>query len=94
LYLECSGTVAATSATKTVAFVWGGGSLNQQIVQYTTVNTGTWQFNVSIWNTGRPFKLGAAVCGRIGRGNDRAEDRGIRFAGRVVIDDFLKTVGP
>lgn len=49
LWLQACGTVGALSATKTVAFVWGGGSLNQSIVQYTTTNTGTWQFNVLIW---------------------------------------------
>lgn len=49
LWLQCSGTVATTSATKTLAFVWGGGSLNQSIVQYTTTNGGQWQFNVQIW---------------------------------------------
>lgn len=49
LGIQASGTVGATSATKTVAFVWGGGSLNQQIVQYTTTNAGTWQFTGMIW---------------------------------------------
>jgi hypothetical protein len=49
VWLQCSGVISATSATKTLAFVWGGGSLNQQIIQYTTTNGGTFQFNVIIW---------------------------------------------
>ena len=47
--LQAFGTVAATSATKTVAFVWGGGSLSQSICQYTTTNTGTWQVYVQLF---------------------------------------------
>ncbi len=49
--LQAFGSVTATSATKTVGFVWGGGSLSQSIVQYTTTNTGQWQVSVQIFKT-------------------------------------------
>ena len=49
--LQLFGSVSATSATKTVNFVFGG-SISQSIVQYTTTNTGSWQAFVQIFKTG------------------------------------------
>lgn len=49
--IQAFGSVGATSATKTVKFYWGT-SIIQQIVQYTTTNTGDWQLFVQIFKDG------------------------------------------
>lgn len=49
--VQAFGSVGATSATKTVKFYWGT-SITQQIVQYTTTNTGDWQLFVQIFKDG------------------------------------------
>ena len=49
--LQAWGQVAATSATKTVAFAFGA-SLTQSVVSYTTTSTGAWQLWVQLFKTG------------------------------------------
>ncbi len=50
--LQIFGSVALTSATKTIGFVFGVGSITQSIVSYTTINGGYWQTFIQLFKTG------------------------------------------
>ena len=80
LTLQAFGSVTATSATKTVGFVWGGGSLSQQIIQYTTTNTGQWQVYVQIFKTASNVQIAlfqADGSGTVGALLGSAVQRGV-----------------
>lgn len=85
LQLQLVGSIAATSATKTIAFVWGGGSLNQTLLSYTTTGAGTWQALITIW------KISASVQGMLVQA-DASSTTGLTLlgssTGRSLVSNF------
>jgi hypothetical protein len=82
LTLQLAGTVALTSATKTIAFVWGAGSLNQSIVSYATTNGGSWQAFLQIIKVGSNQRVGIFQADASGT---TASLLGAAAAGRQIV---------